>query len=285
MSASVIAPKREATKEETKETKDDVTGTLKLTSKVSRVYVVRVSVERPPIMLCVCVCVVQDKKEYEVERKHAFVSTLVKTSLDTGQIALSFFFPFNAFELGGVWTYVDLTATEVPIPGVSSAILAEVITYINHHKGVEPPIVEKPLRSKVMKDVCKDPFDADFIDRIGENRQALYDVILAANYMDIKSLLHLGCAKIASLIKGQPLEKIKDILSTGVKTSPPLPESKGAATAPSASSTTTPSVASSLATATSDTAAAAAADEPLSSSVPSSSSPGDVASVSISSAA
>jgi ribosomal protein L12E/L44/L45/RPP1/RPP2 len=145
---------------------DDVTGTLKLVSK--------------------------DKKEFDVERKHAFVSTLVKTSLDT-----------------------DSTATEVPIPGVSSAILAEVITYMNHHKGVEPPIVEKPLRSKVMKDVCKDPFDADFIDRIGENRQALYDLILAANYMDIKSLLHLGCAKVASLIKGQPLEKIKDILSVG----------------------------------------------------------------------
>jgi len=103
----------------------------------------------------------------------------------------------------------------VPIPGVHSAILAEVLTYMNHHKGVEPPIVEKPLRSKVMKDVCKDPFDAEFIDRIGENRQALYDLILAANYMDIKSLLHLGCAKVASLIKGQPLEKIKDILSTG----------------------------------------------------------------------
>jgi hypothetical protein len=43
--------------------------------------------------------------------------------------------------------------------------------------------------------------------------------------MDVKSLLHLGCAKVASLIKGihcfvsliidlgQPLEKIKDILA------------------------------------------------------------------------
>jgi len=148
---------------------DEVTGTLKLVSK--------------------------DKKEYDIDRKNAFVSTLVKTSLDT-----------------------DSAATEVPIPGVASNILSEVVVYMNHHKGVEPPIIEKPLRSKVMKDVCKDPFDADFIDRIGENRQALYDLILAANYMDIKSLLHLGCAKVASLIKGQPLEKIKDILSTGAKT-------------------------------------------------------------------
>jgi len=187
------APSKAPAKTEEKEKKegevvglglDEVTGTLKLISK--------------------------DKKEFEVERKNAFISTLVKTSLDT-----------------------DAAATEVPIPGVHSAILAEVLTYMNHHKGVEPPIVEKPLRSKVMKDVCKDPFDAEFIDRIGENRQALYDLILAANYMDIKSLLHLGCAKVASLIKGQPLEKIKDILSTGKPTEgTDKKEEKKAETAP-----------------------------------------------------
>merc|ERR1739845_95182 len=34
-----------------------------------------------------------------------------------------------------------------------------------------------------------------------------------ANYMDIKSLLHLGCAKIATLIKGKSPEEIKKILS------------------------------------------------------------------------
>lgn len=60
--------------------------------------------------------------------------------------------------------------------------------------------------------MCPHKWDADYIDKIGETRQQLYDLILAANYMDIKSLLHLGCAKVASLIKGQPLEKIKEIL-------------------------------------------------------------------------
>lgn len=55
-------------------------------------------------------------------------------------------------------------------------------------------------------------WDADFIDRIGDSRALLYDVILASNYLDLKSLLHLGCAKVASLVKGQPLEKFKSIL-------------------------------------------------------------------------
>jgi len=131
----------------------------------------------------------KDKKDFTVERKHAFISTLVKTSLEN-----------------------DDKAEEVPIPGVTGAILDLVVNYMKEHKGVEPPIIEKPLRSKVMKDVCPHKWDAEYIDKIGETRQQLYDLILAANYMDIKSLLHLGCAKVASLIKGQPLEKIKEIL-------------------------------------------------------------------------
>ena len=65
---------------------------------------------------------------------------------------------------------------------------------MNHHKGVEPPIIEKPLRSKVMKDVCKDSFDADFIDRIGENRQALYDVILGISFfVFLMRFMHYDC--------------------------------------------------------------------------------------------
>jgi len=149
----------------------------------------------------------KDKKDFTVERKQAFVSMLVKTCLEN-----------------------DDSAAEVPIPGVTGAILQSVVEYMVHHKGVEPQLVEKPLRSKIMKDVCADKWDAEYIDKIGDNRQQLYDLILAANYMDIKSLLHLGCAKVASLIKGQPLEKIKEILDPKMGSNP--------STTPSASSAT-----------------------------------------------
>jgi len=154
-------------KEEVLGLDSDVSGTIKLVSK--------------------------EGTTFETERKFAFISVLVKTSLET-----------------------DDKATELPIPNVRANVLKEVVDYINHHKGTEPPIIEKPLRSKVMKEVCKDAWDAEFIDRIGEDRQLLYDLILAANFMDIKGLLHLGCAKVASLIKGQPLEKIREILSKGM---------------------------------------------------------------------
>ena len=39
--------------------------------------------------------------------------------------------------------------------------------------------------------------------------QVLFELILAANYLDIKSLLDLTCAKVASMIKGKNTEEIR----------------------------------------------------------------------------
>jgi hypothetical protein len=116
----------------------------------------------------------KEGREFTVQNhKHAIAqSNLVKTSMDT-----------------------DSEASEVPLLGVSFETLAKIIEYIDHHQLAVAELIEKPLRSKIMKDVCKDPWDADFIDKLAENRKMLYDIILAANYLDMPPLLHLGCAK------------------------------------------------------------------------------------------
>lgn len=74
----------------------------------------------------------KDKKEFVVEKKAAMISTFIATPL--------------------VEDKEDIK--ELPVPGVNGNILGLVIKYMVEHKGVEPPIVEKPLRSKMMKDVC-----------------------------------------------------------------------------------------------------------------------------------
>jgi len=127
-------------------------------------------------------------RRFEVSRKYANISKLVENALEG-----------------------DQSATDIPVLGVNDDILQLIVNYMNEHKGTEEKIIEKPLRSKIMSEVTTQA-DATFIDTIGEKRQQLYDLILAANYMNIVGLLHLGCAKVASLIKGQPLEKIKEIL-------------------------------------------------------------------------
>jgi len=60
-----------------------------------------------------------------------------------------------------------------------------------------------------------------YVDEQGKKRNGtlskndIFQIILGANYMDIKSLLYLGCAKIATLIKGKSPEEIKKILGDG----------------------------------------------------------------------
>jgi S-phase kinase-associated protein 1 len=132
-----------------------------------------------------------DDQVFEIDAKSASLSKLVATAVDS-----------------------DDTAVDIAVPSVKADTLAHIVEYLKHHKGTVPQAIAKPLRFKSMSDVCGyDTWDGAFIDTIGEDRQQLYEVILAANYMDIHSLLHLGCAKIASLIKGEPLDKIRDILS------------------------------------------------------------------------
>lgn len=94
-----------------------------------------------------------DNMSFELKTNSALISKLVAQSLDGGIILL-----LLLFILGGV----DVHATEVPIPGAKGAILELIVQYMTHHEGKEPPIIEKPLRSKLMSDVCKVFFAVEF---------------------------------------------------------------------------------------------------------------------------
>jgi S-phase kinase-associated protein 1 len=63
----------------------------------------------------------------------------------------------------------------------------------------------QPLKSTDLADIVP-KWDADFVNI---EQETLFELILAANYMDIKSLLDLTCAKVASMIKGKTPEQIR----------------------------------------------------------------------------
>lgn len=108
----------------------------------------------------------------------------------------------------------DKTATRLPLPTISDHILREIVVYLKYHNGVNPGKPDFPLRSRIMTQLCPGhPSDAELVDRgWPSNKQFLYDLVSACNYMGIDSLLHLGCAKIASAIKGAPKRKHEAIL-------------------------------------------------------------------------
>merc|ERR1711964_190408 len=90
-------------------------------------------------------------------------------------------------------------------------ILNLVVDYLKHHDGKEAAEIAKPIRSVKMDKIVEDPWDAEFINK--QPKKVIFQIILGANYMDIKSLLHLGSAKIATLIKGKSPEEIVKVLA------------------------------------------------------------------------
>jgi len=124
---------------------------------------------------------------FEVSRKQAELSKFVTTILEG-----------------------DSEATVIEIGKVQAEALKHVVDYLKHHKGKEPDPLPCPVRSIHMAQIVSDKWDATWIDAF--DKKTIFEIILAANYMDIKSLLHLGCAKIATLIKQLDQKEINRII-------------------------------------------------------------------------
>ncbi len=112
----------------------------------------------------------------------------------------------------------DKDATRIELTNVSSDILETILEYMRHH--TTPPRspadiqeIVKPIRALDMKKIVGDPWDADFVD--SKTPKQIFDVILAANYMQIDPLLNLFCAKVATLIKNKGHEEIRALFAQG----------------------------------------------------------------------
>ncbi|KAL0550597.1 hypothetical protein IC582_015119 [Cucumis melo] len=89
----------------------------------------------------------------------------------------------------------------IPLPNVNSKILAKVIEYCRKHvnaSSLDPAPSVDDLKT----------WDRDFVN---VDQATLFDLILglAANYLDIKSLLDLTCQTVADMIKGKTPEEIR----------------------------------------------------------------------------
>ncbi len=99
----------------------------------------------------------------------------------------------------------DDDSQEIPLPNIRTHILAKVITFFIHYVDIPALQIEKPLKNTDMAQVVP-AWDAEFIDL---EQAELFELILAANYLDAPMLLDLSCAKVASMIKGRTPEEIR----------------------------------------------------------------------------
>ncbi|PON53488.1 S-phase kinase-associated protein [Parasponia andersonii] len=93
----------------------------------------------------------------------------------------------------------DCADNGIPLPNVTSKILAKVIEYCKKHVDSTNP------DERVADDDLKS-WDAEFVK---VDQATLFDLILAANYLNIKNLLDLTCQTVADMIKGKTPEEIR----------------------------------------------------------------------------
>jgi len=91
----------------------------------------------------------------------------------------------------------------VPLPNVNAAILRRVLQWANYHKD-DPEVEEDESKEKRTDDICV--WDMDFLK---VDQGTLFELILAANYLDTKGLLDVTCKTVANMIKGKTPEEIR----------------------------------------------------------------------------
>ena len=121
---------------------------------------------------------------FEVPVEVAKMSTLVATTIDD-----------DADD--------DDEVREIPLPNVKGAVLAKVIEYCTHYTNVEEmTAISTPLKSSKIEEVVQQWY-ADYVQ---VEQVLLFELVTAANFMDIKPLLDLTCFAVSVLIKGKSAE-------------------------------------------------------------------------------
>ena len=121
-----------------------------------------------------------DGQEFELEVKTAKMSETIK----------------HLIEDAGV-------EDKIPLPNVDGKILKKVVEYMKYH--IENPLPEGDESAEKRTDDII-PWDKDFMN---VDQATMFELILAANYLDVKDLLDLTCKTVANMIKGKTPEEIR----------------------------------------------------------------------------
>jgi S-phase kinase-associated protein 1 len=149
-----------------------------------------------------------DGKLYKIDKDIAFQSSLIKNMLE---------------DLG------DSTES-IPITNVNSNILEKVLEYANNHKNDitktetfgSDVVTTTTNNGTIIYTVTKNGTNID--NQVGElcqldqiftkslDKDTLFEVIMAANYLDMRILLETGCKIVGGMIKGKSVKEIQEIL-------------------------------------------------------------------------
>ncbi|KAJ1367965.1 hypothetical protein KIN20_029003 [Parelaphostrongylus tenuis] len=94
----------------------------------------------------------------------------------------------------------------IPVRDVSGPIMRKVLQWCTYH--INDPQLSGDLDRHENRIVDVSSWDAVFLN---VESKTLFEIVLAADYLDIKGLLNVACKAVANMIKGKTVEEIHRI--------------------------------------------------------------------------
>mmetsp|Transcript_5041 Transcript_5041/g.7285 ORF Transcript_5041/g.7285 Transcript_5041/m.7285 type:complete len:169 (-) Transcript_5041:254-760(-) len=105
----------------------------------------------------------------------------------------------------------------VDILRVSADTLEQVVQFLEYHHQMEAMNeIPTPLNGTNFAEIVSQSWYRSFME--GKDRETVFDLLTAANYMGIKPLLDLTCLKVTFELTGKNAEEIREILNLPVLT-------------------------------------------------------------------
>lgn len=135
--------------------------------------------------------VTSDNEKFTISEEVAFKSALIKNMVE---------------DLGS-------DGTEIPLPQARASVLKKVIEYCEYHKKDPEPQTapeENDRSDRIKRTTDITEWDYKFMN---VENEMIYEIMLLANYLDIRSLFELTCKTVANMIKGKSPEQIRQTLN------------------------------------------------------------------------
>ena len=96
--------------------------------------------------------------------------------------------------------------TTIPIPKMKGATMEKVVAFCAHHP--DAPLNPTEEQQLEMRTKPLEGWDLDFVN---VSLAMLFEMILAANFLDLKPMLDVTCKAVAEMIKGKTPDEIKKV--------------------------------------------------------------------------
>ena len=96
------------------------------------------------------------------------------------------------------------------IPGIKGEILGHIVEFLEYKKDNPCSELPRPIQKFDLKDILSE-WEYIFLSRFDNKIYELFELINAVNYLDVRELFDLSCAKAACIVKDYNQEKFMEV--------------------------------------------------------------------------